>query len=53
MNADGVNPWMLTSCNSNAKRCEIKTDPEQMPECVAHVSSESERLERSVQKNLC
>lgn len=52
MNADGVNPWMLSSCNSNAKRGEIKTDPEQMPEFVAHVSSESEGDERPVAEEL-
>ncbi|XP_034353257.1 U3 small nucleolar RNA-associated protein 14 homolog B [Arvicanthis niloticus] len=48
MNADGINPWMLSSCNSNAERGEIKTDPEQMPEFVAHVSSENEGVERPV-----
>ncbi|XP_021031757.1 U3 small nucleolar RNA-associated protein 14 homolog B [Mus caroli] len=52
MNADGVNPWMLSSCNSNAKRGEIKTDPEQMPAFVAHVSSESEGDERPVAEEL-
>ncbi|XP_052049057.1 U3 small nucleolar RNA-associated protein 14 homolog B-like [Apodemus sylvaticus] len=40
MNADGVNPWML-SCNSSAKRRESKTDPEQLPEFVVPASSES------------
>ncbi|XP_028616424.1 U3 small nucleolar RNA-associated protein 14 homolog B [Grammomys surdaster] len=52
VNADAVNPWMLSSCNSNAERGEIKTDPEQMPEFVAHVSSESEGDERPAAEEL-
>ncbi|XP_032757327.1 U3 small nucleolar RNA-associated protein 14 homolog B [Rattus rattus] len=52
MNADAVNPWMLSSCNSSAEGGDIKTDPEQMPEFVAHASSESEGGERPVAEEL-
>ncbi|XP_031223985.1 U3 small nucleolar RNA-associated protein 14 homolog B isoform X2 [Mastomys coucha] len=52
MNAGDANPWMLSSCNSNAKRGKIKTDPEQMLEFGAHESSESEGDERPVAEEL-
>ncbi|XP_012605893.1 U3 small nucleolar RNA-associated protein 14 homolog A [Microcebus murinus] len=42
MNADGLNPWMLRSCTSDAKEGEIQEDPEQLPEPLAHNVSESE-----------
>jgi hypothetical protein len=51
--ADGINLCMLSGCSSNAQGDEIKTDPEQIPELVAHVSSESEGNERPVAENLC
>ncbi|XP_038940588.1 U3 small nucleolar RNA-associated protein 14 homolog B [Rattus norvegicus] len=52
MNADAVNPWMLSSCNSSAEGGDIKTDPEQIPEFVTHASSESEGDERPVAEEL-
>ncbi|XP_012969220.1 U3 small nucleolar RNA-associated protein 14 homolog B [Mesocricetus auratus] len=48
VNAAGLNPWMLKSCNSSAQRGEIKTDPEQL----ASGSSESEGDERPVAEEL-
>ncbi|KAL6039746.1 hypothetical protein STEG23_009692 [Scotinomys teguina] len=52
MSAAGPNPWMLRSCNSNAKRGETKTDPGQLPELVADGSSESGRDEKPVAEEL-
>ncbi|XP_050016985.1 U3 small nucleolar RNA-associated protein 14 homolog B-like [Alexandromys fortis] len=52
MNAAGLNPWMLRSCNSSAERGELKTDPEQLPEQVASGSSVGEEDERPVAEEL-
>ncbi|XP_038195276.1 U3 small nucleolar RNA-associated protein 14 homolog B-like [Arvicola amphibius] len=52
MNAAGLNPWMLRSCNSSAERGELKTDPEQLPKQVASGSSVDEEDERPVAEEL-
>ncbi|KAM7339518.1 hypothetical protein ACRRTK_000133 [Alexandromys fortis] len=52
INAAGLNPWMLRSCNSSAERGELKTDPEQLPEQVASGSSVGEEDERPVAEEL-
>lgn len=52
MNAAGVNPWMLRSCNSSAGRGELKTDPEQLPQQVAGGFSVGEEDERPVAEEL-
>ncbi|XP_057613869.1 U3 small nucleolar RNA-associated protein 14 homolog B-like [Chionomys nivalis] len=52
MNAAGLNPWMLRSCNSSVERGELKTDPEQLPEQVASGSSVGEEDERPVAEEL-
>ncbi|KAH0513548.1 U3 small nucleolar RNA-associated protein 14-like protein B [Microtus ochrogaster] len=52
MNAAGLNPWMLRSCNSSAERGELKTDPEQLPEQVASGSSVGEEDEILVAEEL-
>ncbi|XP_055472470.1 U3 small nucleolar RNA-associated protein 14 homolog B-like [Psammomys obesus] len=52
MDAASLNPWMLRSCNIEAKKGEINTDPEQQSEVVAPGSSESEGDERPVAEEL-
>ncbi|XP_036028609.1 U3 small nucleolar RNA-associated protein 14 homolog B-like [Onychomys torridus] len=52
MDAAGRNPWMLSSCNSDAPRGEVKTDPGQLPELAADGSSERERDEKAVAEEL-
>ncbi|CAO2625139.1 U3 small nucleolar RNA-associated protein 14 homolog B [Lemmus lemmus] len=52
MNAAGLNPWMLRTCNSSAERGELKTDPEQLPEQVASGSPVGEGDERPVADEL-
>ncbi|XP_052605942.1 U3 small nucleolar RNA-associated protein 14 homolog B-like [Peromyscus californicus insignis] len=52
MDAAGRNPWMLSTCNGDAARGEVKTDPGQLPELVADGSSESERDEKAVAEEL-
>lgn len=46
MDANGPNPWMLRSCNSDAKEDENQMDSEQLPEPVVQEFSESEEDER-------
>ncbi|XP_008824935.1 U3 small nucleolar RNA-associated protein 14 homolog A isoform X1 [Nannospalax galili] len=48
MTADGPNPWMHRNCNHDRKEEEIQTNPQQLPESVAHDFSESEGEERPV-----
>ncbi|KAL1766408.1 U3 small nucleolar RNA-associated protein 14-like A [Sigmodon hispidus] len=49
MNADGPNPWMLRSCNRDAKEDEIQADSKELPEpVVAHEFSENEGNEKPV-----
>ncbi|XP_047391930.1 U3 small nucleolar RNA-associated protein 14 homolog A isoform X1 [Sciurus carolinensis] len=48
MDANGPNPWMLRSCNPDAKEDEKQMDSEHLPEPVAHQFSESEEDERPV-----
>ncbi|XP_021565396.1 U3 small nucleolar RNA-associated protein 14 homolog A-like [Carlito syrichta] len=42
MNADGPNPWMLSSCTQDSREAETHEDLEELPEPVAHEVSESE-----------
>ncbi|KAM5221507.1 U3 small nucleolar RNA-associated protein 14 homolog A [Ctenodactylus gundi] len=42
LSTDGPNPWMIRSCNKEAKDGEVHTDPEQPPEPVAQELSETE-----------
>ncbi|KAM5128249.1 U3 small nucleolar RNA-associated protein 14 homolog A [Callospermophilus lateralis] len=48
MDANGPNPWMLRSCNSDSKEDENQVDSERLPEPVAQEFSESEEDERPV-----
>ncbi|XP_038173141.1 U3 small nucleolar RNA-associated protein 14 homolog A [Arvicola amphibius] len=46
MNADGPNPWMLRTCNRDAKEDEVQADSKELPEPVAHEFSENEGNEK-------
>ncbi|XP_038955778.2 U3 small nucleolar RNA-associated protein 14 homolog A isoform X1 [Rattus norvegicus] len=46
--AHGPNPWMLRSCNHDAKENEIQADPEQLPEPAAPEFSKNEGDEKPV-----
>lgn len=46
MNAGGPNPWMLRTCNRDAKEDEVQTDSKELPEPVAHEFSENEGNEK-------
>ncbi|EGW03602.1 U3 small nucleolar RNA-associated protein 14 homolog A isoform X1 [Cricetulus griseus] len=50
MNSDGANPWMLRSCNRDAKEDEIQADSEEPSEPVVHEISENEGNEKSVEE---
>lgn len=50
MNADGPNPWMLRSCNRDAKEVEIQADSEEPPEPVVHEFSENEGNEKPMEE---
>ncbi|KAM5256844.1 U3 small nucleolar RNA-associated protein 14 homolog A-like [Ctenodactylus gundi] len=42
MSADGPNPWMIRSCQRDAKKGEIQSDPERPPEPIVQEFSERE-----------
>ncbi|XP_034341518.1 U3 small nucleolar RNA-associated protein 14 homolog A [Arvicanthis niloticus] len=46
--ADGPNPWMLRSCNRDAKENELQADSEQLPEPAAHEFPTNEGNEKPV-----
>ncbi|KAM7338476.1 hypothetical protein ACRRTK_001960 [Alexandromys fortis] len=46
MNADGLNPWMLRTCNRDAQEDEVQADSNELPEPVAHEFSENEGNEK-------
>ncbi|CAO2622368.1 U3 small nucleolar RNA-associated protein 14 homolog A [Lemmus lemmus] len=46
MNADGPNPWMLRTCNRDAKEDEVQANSKELPEPVAHEFSENEESEK-------
>lgn len=46
MNADGPNPWMLRTCNRDAKEDEVQADSKELPEPVVHEFSENEGNEK-------
>ncbi|CAH6779970.1 U3 small nucleolar RNA-associated protein 14 homolog A [Phodopus roborovskii] len=50
MNADGPNPWMLRSCNRDAKEDDIQVDAEEPREPVVHEFSENEGNERAMEE---
>ncbi|XP_052026761.1 U3 small nucleolar RNA-associated protein 14 homolog A [Apodemus sylvaticus] len=46
--ADGPNPWMLRSCNHEAKENETQANSEQLPEPAAHEFPKNEETDKPV-----